>query len=96
MTLRYETKQETRPVTTCVECTCDLCGNRADSPDFRQWTRRTSYDVSRTTVECEEGSSFPEGRHTEKVSFHICPECFKGKLIPWMESQGAKPTIKEP
>lgn len=95
MTVRYETKQETHPVTRCVDRTCDLCGEHAKDPNYGHWSQQSSYDVSQTTIEYEEGSAFPEGRHTEKVSFHICTDCFKDKLVPWMESQGAKPTVKE-
>jgi hypothetical protein len=92
MTQRFETKMETRPVTHCVERVCDLCGGKAASPEWSQWETSSSYDVSEVHISCEEGSSFPEGRSTEKLFFDVCPTCFHEKVVPWMESQGAKPS----
>lgn len=95
MAARFETKEETRPVTHCVERTCDLCGAKAKSPEWGQWETRTSYDVSEVKISCEEGSSFPEGRSTEKVSFDCCPTCFHTKVVPFFEMNGAKPTVRK-
>lgn len=95
MARKFETKMETRPVTHCVERTCDICGRKARSPEWSQWEGSTSYDVSEVKMSCEEGSSFPEGRSTEKVSFDVCPPCFHEKVVPFMESLGAKPFTRK-
>ena len=95
MARKYETTTETRPVTRCVERTCDICGRKARSPEWSQWEGSTSYDVSEVKMSCEEGSSFPEGRMTTKTSFDVCPPCFHEKVVPFMESMGAKPFVKK-
>ena len=41
------------------------------------------------------GSNYPEGGSGEETTIDICPDCFKDKLIPWVESFGGKPTVKE-
>jgi hypothetical protein len=78
------------------EATCDLCGKKADRVEWNgvEWSRG-AYDVSKTGVYLEEGDNYPEGRDTTTTEFHICPKCFKAKLVPWLESQGAEPSHEE-
>jgi hypothetical protein len=95
MSRKFEVKQETRSVTTCVERACDMCGAKARSPEWNQWEGSSSYDVSEVHIFCEEGSSFPEGRSTKKVGFDVCPTCFHNKVVPFMEMNGAKPFTRE-
>lgn len=71
---------------------CDLC--KKQSPSNYGWTRE-NFDVSDTTVQMRSGTSYPECSDIETVSFDICPECFKSKLIPWLESQGAEATEED-
>lgn len=47
------------------------------------------------TVRHKEGMRFPEGVSYEEISVDVCPDCFKTKLIPWLESQGVKITRKD-
>ncbi len=61
---------------------CDLCGKDLNATG--------SYNIADVTVECETGSSYPDSGSCLKLSADICPECFKSKLVPWLESQGAK------
>lgn len=35
----------------------------------------------------------PEGVEITTTHFDICGTCFEAKLLPWLESQGAKPTV---
>lgn len=79
----------------CVKRTCDCCGREADHPDRGNWEARTSYDVSTVEISMEEGSSFPEGAVKERTVFDMCPECFKTKLMPFLESLGMKPRTKD-
>ena len=72
---------------------CDLCGKELDNPEvlYRseiEWGR--GHDVIKTCVRLVEGESFDGQVETTHLSFHICPDCFKSKLIPWFENQGAK------
>jgi hypothetical protein len=69
---------------------CDLCGDEtADS-----W-RKGAFDAGETTVEVVAGTRYPEGGSGTKIEYDICPKCFMDKLIPWLESQGAKTDIQE-
>ncbi len=75
---------------------CDLCKKfyrGADSYHDTDWPTDCSYDVETTGVYYESGSAYPEGRFTETTVFHICPDCFTERLIPWLKEQGAEPTV---
>jgi hypothetical protein len=60
--------------------TCDLC---------EQEIRERCYDVDRTEVYREHGTSYPEGTNLTKRRFDVCGPCFESKLVPWLEAQGA-------
>lgn len=86
----YEIKTETVERTTLVKTTCDLCGKEAT----RGGGESSFYEVNETEVEVtvrqKDGRSYPDNGSGTKVNFDICPDCFKNKLIPFLESQGAK------
>jgi len=69
---------------------CDVCGKKSDKKGY--WNTGI-YDIEDTTVEMDIGTSFPGDHDVINTSFDICPTCFKDKLIPWLASQGATPTI---
>jgi rRNA maturation protein Nop10 len=91
MAKRFETKKVEREEKWCMERTCDSCGAKAAWPDPGHWEAETSYDVSEVRIEHKDGSSFPDSRSVEVTSFDICPTCFETKVVPFMESIGAKP-----
>ena len=62
---------------------CDLCGDESED----NWA--PGYSANKTEVKIIEGKSYPEGGSGTEISYDICPTCFKTKLIPWLESQGA-------
>ena len=68
-----------------VAMTCDLCGKQTRRHD---WTEGF-YRVAETTIECRVGTSYPEGGSGKLYDVDICPGCFRDKLIPWLQSQGA-------
>lgn len=72
--------------------TCDICG--AESNGDENWATK-DFEHALSTVQLEERVSYPDGGHSKDITFHICPSCFKGKLVPWLETQGAKPSIGE-
>lgn len=74
-----------------VKLTCDLCGRAAPHPSGATW-ESSYYDTDEVTVEVrhKKGVAYPEIHHGINRSFDLCPQCFEEKLIPWMESQGAK------
>jgi hypothetical protein len=88
----------TKTVTKKTGVQCDLCKEvykGADSWHSVDWPVNNSYHVLTTGIFIEEGESYPEDRFTEVTEFHICPDCFKGRLIPWLKNQGAEPTVRE-
>jgi hypothetical protein len=68
------------------ETICDLCGARAKNGEWDDGL----YSLLDIEVSYTEGSQYPEGGYGTKYEVDICPECFKKKLIPWLENQGAE------
>ena len=58
------------------------------------WTKE-DFERDETAISLEEGHYYPDSNYGEKLSIDICPNCFKNKLVPWLESQGAKMRKKE-
>jgi hypothetical protein len=91
----YVTK--TQPVTSryLVKRSCDLCGRAAKNEDWGAG----SYEVNETEIEISikqrEGSSYPESGSGTEYEIDLCPDCFKGRLVPWLREQGAKIEEKE-
>ncbi len=78
---------EPKEYTATVSRNCDLCGKAAHDPgDDPEWG--LGYDVKQVRVEYKVGESYPEITDTTTHFADICPDCFKGKLVPWLESQG--------
>lgn len=90
---RTEQRRETVVRAVTVEFACDPCGRRAPIPSRGDFA--DDYEVKECTVEMKTGSSYPEGGDVKTTSFDVCPDCFRARLIPWMESQGAKPSTDE-
>ena len=63
---------------------CDICGRKTGR---NGWTK-DHYDVAETRVESQVGVSYPEDSWGEIWEIDVCPECFRDKLIPWVESFG--------
>jgi len=72
--------------------TCDICGSASNADE--NWAARDFHHAS-TAIHLEERESLPTGGHSRDVTYHLCPDCFKSKLMPWLESQGAKPGVSE-
>ena len=71
---------------------CDLCGKESGGRGDTEWDKGF-YDVMETEVQIQlkmrEGEAYPEGGWGTTAEIDICPECFRGKLIPWLQSEGA-------
>jgi hypothetical protein len=81
-----------------VGVTCDLCGASIPctfvaSDGSVDWTG--GYEVANTTVSLTEGFRYDGNGHLEFRAYHLCPNCFKTKLEPWLVAQGAAPTLHE-
>jgi len=72
-----------------VAMSCDLCRKISHKEN---WTT-DYYQVAETTIECRVGTSYPESGDDRFYDVDICPDCFRDKLIPWLQSQGA--TVRE-
>lgn len=71
---------------------CDLCGAESNGDEI--WAKG-DFEQATTVLQLEERESYPDRGHSKEIAFHICPDCFKSKCIPWLESHGATPTITE-
>jgi hypothetical protein len=82
---RYEKKQV--PGGEVRECTdCDLCGRAYGASG----EAAKGFEVAMTEISCQTGYSCPDDSSIELIEVDLCPDCFKGRLIPWLRSQGAK------
>jgi hypothetical protein len=68
---------------------CDLCGAKSETAN--DW-RDPPFGVNDVQICHFIGTHYPEdGYSAEGKIFDLCPDCFENKLVPWLESQGAKP-----
>lgn len=83
---RYETVTETVTSQKIVSLTCDLCGK-----DGKYNWGGSAWDVNETeiSIRCRTGKDYPSGGWGEHYEVHICPDCFKNKLVPWLNQNGA-------
>lgn len=70
---------------------CDLCGKETG----RYGWGDSEYSVEEVHVKYESGKSYPDDFFSETTEVDLCPQCFKERLIPWIESQGAKPRKRD-
>jgi hypothetical protein len=78
-----------------IKTTCDICNKEATNGGWET----SSYEINETEVRVEvrqkDGNSYPGSGWGEQFCADICPECFKGKLIPWLKEQGCKAEVEE-
>ncbi len=79
---------QTREICTCLKC--DICGKEGTRVGI--WNCGY-YEVNKTelqvTVHQQDGSSYPDGSGWgTEITIDMCPECFRDKLVPWVNSQG--------
>ena len=73
-----------------AEILCDICGTSKEGGVWGDnWAR--GYDINEVNISRRTGSQWPEGGNGEKIEFDICPRCMDEKVIPFLESIGAKP-----
>jgi hypothetical protein len=92
---KYEKKKEIVDRELLIETACDLCGKVAKSGNWESST----YEVNETEITVEvrqkDGVSYPDGGGGTLYWVDMCPDCFKNKLIPWLESQGCQADRKD-
>ncbi len=78
---RFETKKVTSVETYCVSHTCEFCKKEIGDRIYGK--------VNEATVLLKTGYAYPDGGSGEELVLDICTDCFKAKLIPWAEANGA-------
>ena len=74
-----------------IATVCDLCSRKEKGDGWET----SLFGIEDVEISYESGDRYPEGGSSEVISYDICPKCFKNKLMPWLESQGAKHKKKE-
>ena len=71
---------------------CDICG--AESNSDENWAQ-DNYEHSITSIHLDERvtNKTGGGGYSTETVVHLCPSCFKSKLLPWLEEQGAVPEV---
>ena len=76
---------------------CDLCRlakGRDEGGGCVRWTK-DSYSIDDVTISYREGDTFPNATDYSIVGYHVCPDCFKSVIVPFMQSRGAEPTKEQ-
>lgn len=77
-----------------VKRACDLCGKGGK----HSWDGGV-YEESNTTIKVsvchKQGYSYPEGGSGDGIDIDLCPSCFRNKLVPWLQEQGANIKYEE-
>lgn len=69
----------------CVRRQCDLC--KVDSKS-EEWGGGT-YEVNDTQLTVTALCKTSKPYSGTEYEIDLCPACFKDKLVPWLQSQGA-------
>jgi len=86
---KYVKETVTKEQTIFKYLECDLCKKQSKCRDWENG----AFEVNETEIRYKTGSSYPEGGSGTEIEIDLCPNCFKDKLIPWLEKQGCK--VKE-
>ena len=81
-----------------VEAVCDICGkvSKIDDYDGIDWNNGNEVFLEKfVTIKKETKYSYPSGGDGKQEYFEICDECFDDKVVPFLESLGAKKYFKE-
>lgn len=83
MAWKNETAWETNPrlVTVKKHLFCDWCNTEITEQTF---------EVREGRVMLKLGYNYPDGGSAEVLKADLCEDCFKNKLVPFLESNGCK------
>lgn len=76
--------EEIRKVVDYVSC--DIC---------KEKIVEGTYETREAELSMKVGDAYPELQFGDYTEYDVCTECFKSKIIPFMESLGAKPKVTE-
>lgn len=96
MSRLYESVTKTETRDELKELRCDLCGTLAKDGCWE----KSMYEVNEVDISMichhREGDSYPSGDGSgDDCTVDLCPTCFRTKLVPWLQSQGAKIWYKD-
>ena len=74
---------------------CDICGKKANNHDWSAGTYNIDETEFKILIRQRDGTNYPECAWGTEYEADICPDCFKDKLIPWLDGQGCKAKRKE-
>lgn len=97
--IEQRTVEESKFVQRVEAVTCDLCKCRFTQPgvidDRVNWSKdpftRQETIMEYRTLQCDIRFSTVLARTT----FHICPDCFIKRLVPWVKEQSVEPTTSQ-
>jgi len=92
---KYELQTAVSERNVLVELRCDLCGCRATNERYDAGMYVRNEVTLKVTVHHTKGKDYPEGGWGTEFIVDMCPECFRDKLIPWINSQGGDVQEKE-
>jgi hypothetical protein len=84
-----------------VELICDICKKNIivvnAGLDNNNWaTNEYENNMQKVTIKLEDGNDcLGSGGESTETEFDVCPECFKEKIMPFIESFGSKPQVTE-
>jgi len=68
---------------------CDLCGTESKYADWGAGRYEVEETEIKVIVSCRTGTEYPECGSGTEYEIDLCPKCFKDRLVPWLQSQGA-------
>jgi hypothetical protein len=92
----YKKREVSRVVTEKIlsTLTCDLCGRPNCGEEKDEW-ELAERNHTTVTIKYESLTFGYEGDgESERISFDICPGCFKDKLIPFVRQNSSVPDWK--
>lgn len=91
----YEKRKVEYEVNSLDKVICDICKTVKPGEHARNWDKDQPFKVNEVEMVYEEGQNYPTGGDITTIKYDICPYCFKDKVMPYLESLGAVPTISE-
>ena len=81
------------------EGSCDICGKVSTEYDsFNScfnWSEESYYHKKMVQIFLENRYNYIDSGSSQKEFFEICPDCFENKVVPFLESLGAKKYTEE-
>lgn len=77
---------------------CSFCVVEASNPQTNEkeieWKSKKLYSIAETGIFIRTGNSYPDGGSGIYKVLHACPDCFREKVIPVLESCALSEGVK--